>query len=111
MSLRSAAAEVSLAILEAHGDPLTLIDLSGVEHPSFMLLSRVGVRLNPNTGMTVQGDQTAVTFTMPDTLPTEGWRVRFEDSRGCQVEGRIEALAPDRSLNRVTAFVKVSTVG
>lgn len=106
MSLRSAAAEASAASLEYDGDPVTFTDLEGVEYPSFALISRIGVRLDTNTGQTVQGDQTAITTTMPPVLPEEGWRVTFEDSTGTQVSGRISAVAPDRSLNRVTIFLR-----
>ena len=109
MSIRDAAASVSAAVLQTTGDPLTLIPPGGADEiETMMLLSRIGVRLDPKTGMTVQGDQTAITFTMPAELPDETWRVRFLDSRGVTVEGMIAAVAPDRSLNRITAFCKVS---
>lgn len=107
--LRAAAATLSEAVLRYTGDTLTLIDPQGAETPTTMLMSRIGVSINPGTGMMVQGDQTALTFTMPASeMPTEDWRVRFIDSTGTEVDGKFTKIIPDRSLNRVTGMVRVS---
>lgn len=66
---------------------------------------RRGVDIDPETGLTVAGNFSAVTIrlsSMAPALPTEGWAVETTDITGATVKGKAKHCLLDRTAGRAT---------
>ena len=73
-------------------------------------VTRVGVTLDPGTGLPVPGNTCAITLRLSalgGALPVEGWSVETTDITGAVVVGKIMSVMPDRTAGRVTFMVRV----
>ena len=76
---------------------------------------RIGVKMDPTTGLTVAGDTAHITARISSlgaTMPTDGWTVTVTDSTGTANTYKIEKgkTMQDRVLGRVT-FGPLKAVG
>ena len=71
-------------------------------------VTRVGVAIDPGTGLQVPGNTCAVTLRLSalGVLPVEGWAVETTDITGAAVTGKIKNVMLDRTAGRVTFQVR-----
>lgn len=116
MSLRELAAIHSRLIIAKDGTPATLTTPAGVVLSSVpAIVNRSGVQIDAN-GLPVAGDTTSVTIdlaelaergiTDPDDLKSGVWLIASTDVTGREITGRITSPLIDRTLGRVTFFIK-----
>jgi hypothetical protein len=73
-------------------------------------VTRVGVVLDPGTGLPVPGNTCAVTVrisALGGALPVEGWSVTTTDITGGTVTGKAMSVLLDRTAGRATIMVRV----
>ncbi len=84
-------------------------------------VTRVGVTLDPGTGLPVPGNTCAVTVRLSTLMaaavvlglagtlgiPVEGWTVTTTDSTGATVTGKAMSVLLDRTAGRATMMVRV----
>jgi hypothetical protein len=87
----------------ADKDPDVVYDLKGQYH-------RIGVEIDPETGLIVAGKKSAVTVRASrfpaNDLPDEGWLVESVDIIGTTVKARVAYVMPDLTAGRITAILK-----
>jgi len=115
MSLRELAASDSRLIIESDGTPATLTSPIGTIYTVQAIVNRTGVQIDAD-GLPVSGDTTSVTIdlanlaskglTDPDDLKAGLWPISTTDVTGQVVAGRIASPLIDRTLGRVTFFIK-----
>lgn len=100
--------------VDGFGVPVTLTPNSGDLTPIVCKgqYHRIGVDIDPGTGLLVQGNKSAVTIRtsrLAGRVPAEGWTVATTDISGAAVTGKIpkSAVLPDRTLGRTTILFKV----
>jgi hypothetical protein len=118
MSLRDMAAEDSTMILEDDDDFASGIILIAPDTTRYALkgtYNRIGVMLDPNTGLKIFGNSSTITVSLAtlislgvtiDALDTENWQVEAVDISGEKVVGYISAALKDRTLGRVTMSIR-----
>lgn len=71
--------------------------------------NRIGIRIDPETGLKIVGGQSSVTARISrfpaDDLPRAGWSVRVTDITGTEIYGKVQDAMPDRTLGRITLFL------
>ena len=87
---------------------ITLRDNDGNVFPAKGQGFRVGVDIDPETGLLVPGDKTAVTVRLSTigAIPKDGWIVETTDSRGDTIRGRATAILLDRVAGRATMILR-----
>jgi len=118
MSLRDTAAQDSTDIIEDNDDfasDIVLIAPDTTRHEVKGFYNRIGVMIDPNTGLKIFGNSSSVTVSLStlvslgvtiDALDTENWQVEAEDIHGEKVVGYISAALKDRTLGRVTMAIR-----
>ena len=94
------------------GRPITLTDLVTPTPNVYQCngqVTRIGVVMDPSTGLPVPGNTCAITMRLSalGVLPAEGWGVETTDITGETVTGKLVSVLPDRTSGRVTAMVRV----
>lgn len=119
MNLRAMAEADNAFLIEddvdGFGVPCTLTPNSGdlAPIPCVSMYTRIGVDIDPGTGMLVAGNKSAITIRtsrLGGRLPTEGWTVSTTDISGAVVTGRVpkSSVMADRTLGRTTVLFKVA---
>ena len=119
MSIRALAAEDNTEILDMDGDSITLT-LSTDSTETYTVkghYNRIGLTVDPGTGLPVQGNnsnftvslQALVTAGLTDVtrLQSEKWIITAADVLGSNVAARTNDAMLDRTLGQVTIFAKV----
>lgn len=114
MNLRELAEADNAIILEdavnGFGVAIKLTDLVGVVYEVTGQYHRIGVDIDPETGLLVPGNKSAVTVRASrfpaDNLPNEGWMVETTDITGAAVKARIAFAMADRTSGRISATLK-----
>ena len=84
-------------------------------------VTRVGVTIDPNSGLPIPGNTCAVTLRISTLMaaavllglsasagiPAEGWGVSTTDSTGATVAGKVKNVQLDRTAGRVTFQVRI----
>lgn len=101
-------------VMDDWADSVTLND-GATPSPHVYVVSgvvfRVGVTVDPGTGLPVPGNTCSVTVRLSDlgnVIPAEGWSVTTTDVTGATVAGKVKNVMPDRSLGVVTFQVRVT---
>lgn len=118
MSLRDMAALDSAMIVEDVDDfasEIVLIAPDTTRHVLHGLFNRVGVMLDPDTGLKIHGNSSTATVSLA-SLATEGvtvemleqdnWQIEATDITGATVSGLVSAALKDRTLGRVTMSIR-----
>jgi len=114
MNLRAQAEADTAFLLEdattGFGVAITLTDLAGTVYQVAGQYHRIGVDIDPETGLLVPGKKSAITVRASrfaaDNLPDEGWLVETTDITGAAVKGRIAFAMPDLTSGRISATLK-----
>jgi hypothetical protein len=118
MSLRDMVAEDSTAIIEDDDDfasPIVLIAPDTTRYDLRGIYNRVGVMIDPNSGLKIFGNSSSITVSLStlislgvtiEALDTENWQVEAEDINGEKVVGYISAALKDRTLGRATMAIR-----
>jgi hypothetical protein len=71
-------------------------------------VTRVGVAIDPGTGLQVPGNTCAITLRLSSlgVLPQEDWSVETTDITGAVVAGKVKNVMLDRTAGRVTFMVR-----
>jgi hypothetical protein len=71
-------------------------------------VTRVGVAIDPGTGLQVPGNTCAITLRLSalGVLPQEDWSVETTDITGATVAGKVKNVMLDRTAGRVTFMVR-----
>lgn len=88
---------------------VTLDDNAGNTYPAIKgVYFRVGVTIDPNTGQTVVGEQSHVTVRLSSltAIPEDGWKCTVADITGSDVVGYVTSPMPDRTLGRMSWFLR-----
>lgn len=71
---------------------------------------RVGVTIDPDTGLPILGNKSAVTIRLSSLgagiLPETGWTVQTTDITGETVNGIVDKVALDRTAGRATLILR-----
>ena len=115
MSLRELAASDSRLIIDTDGTPAILTSPAGTIYTAQAIVNRTGVQIDAD-GLPVSGDTTSVTIDLadlaekgladPDDLKSGVWPIVTTDVTGREITGRIASPLIDRTLGRVTFFIK-----
>jgi len=114
MNLRTMAESDNEIILEdattGFGTPIKLTDLEGVVYEVTGQYHRIGVDIDPETGLLVPGKKSAISVRAmrfnPQNLPDEGWGVEVTDIIGNLIKGKIAFAMADLTAGRITATLK-----
>lgn len=86
-----------------HADPDTVYSVKGQVH-------RVGVDIDPETGLIVPGKKTAITVRLSrfptNNVPEDGWAVETTDITGSTIKGKISYPLIDFTAGRITFILK-----
>lgn len=110
MSL-AALAESDLGVtIEALGVPMILESPSGAIYELCGHFNRIGLKLDPETGLMVPGLSTSGSvrlsrFPLTD-LPQDGWTFQGTDITGAIVRGQIHSVMLDRTIGIATFLVR-----
>lgn len=92
------------------GSAIKLTDLQGVVYNVTGIYNRIGVDIDPETGLLVAGKKSTITVRASnfsaDNLPNDGWTVETLDIMGKMVNARISFVMPDLTAGRITAILK-----
>ncbi len=93
------------------GRPVTLSDNASPTPNVYQAkgqVTRVGVQIDPGTGLQMPGNTCAVTLRLSSlgVLPVEGWSVETTDITGETVTGKVQNVMLDRTAGRVTFMVR-----
>lgn len=112
MSLRELAEADNAIILEddvaGFGVAIKLTDLTGAIYLVKGQYIRKGVDIDPETGLLVPGNSSAVTVrlvSLGGALPDEGWLVETTDITGTPVRGKVKYPMLDRTAGRATLIM------
>jgi hypothetical protein len=113
MNLREQAEADNAFLLEdsvaGFGVEITLTDLDGNVYQVVGQYSRVGVDIDPETGLLVPGNKSSATVRLASlrgALPEEGWLVETKDITGAMVRGRATSVMLDRTAGRATMIMR-----
>jgi hypothetical protein len=114
MSLRELAEADNAIILEdavsGFGVAITLTDLDGNVYSVTGQYTRVGIDIDPETGLLVPGNKSAVTVRLlslgAGILPDDGWMIETTDITGAVVKGKATAVMLDRTAGRATMIMR-----
>ena len=88
---------------------ITLTDLLGRRHTLKGQYHRIGVDINPETGLLVPGNKSAVTVrlaSLAGALPEADWTVETTDIGGAPVVGKANHVLLDRTAGRATIIMR-----
>lgn len=96
------ASEITFTIpaVDVYTDPV-VVKVNGI-------VNRIGVYIDQDTGLSVQGDTSAITVRL-SSLPSEpkqSWLVSFSDITGNIITGKILKPMLDKTLGKATFFLK-----
>jgi hypothetical protein len=101
--------------VSGYGWPMTLTDTQAIPvvHNVKGQYHRVGVDIDPQTGLLISGNKSAVTVrlsTLAGQLPAKGWKVATTDITGAAVTGEVpdKGVMLDRALGVATMVFKAS---
>ena len=114
MNLRELAEADNAIMLEddvsGFGVAITMTDLVGTIYQLKGQYHRVGVDIDPETGLLVPGNKSAVPVRLsrflPGNYPDEGWLVETTDITGATVKGKATAVMLDRTAGRATMIMR-----
>jgi len=114
MSLRTLAEADNAFLLEddtsGFGVAIELTDLEGTVYNVTGQYHRVGVDIDPETGILVPGNKSSVTVRLSrfqaDNYPDSGWAVKTTDITGAIVRGKVTAPMLDRTTGRATLILR-----
>jgi hypothetical protein len=95
------------------GRAITLTDLATPTPNVYQLkgqVTRVGVAMEPSTGLPVPGNTCSITVRLSalgGALPAEGWTMETTDITGVAIVGKLTNVMLDRTAGRVTAMVRI----
>jgi hypothetical protein len=113
VSLRELAEADNAIILEdaasGFGVAITLTDQAGNVYQVVGQYHRTGVDIDPETGLLVPGNKSAVTVRLTSlcgALPDDGWLIETTDITGAAVKGKATAVMLDRTAGRATMVMR-----
>jgi hypothetical protein len=113
MNLRELAEADNAFLLEddvaGFGVAIMLTDLAGNVYQVKGQYHRVGVDVDPETGLMVPGNRSTVTVRLASlggVLPDDGWLVETKDITGATVRGKASSVMLDRTAGRATMILK-----
>jgi hypothetical protein len=71
--------------------------------------NRIGVDIDPETGLLVIGNKSTVTIrlsSLDGAIPAEGWLIEMTDILGTLVKGKATYVMLDRTFGRATMLMK-----
>lgn len=95
-------------LINGFGRSVVIRDSNGMEYRCAGQVHRVGVDIDPETGLMVPGNKTAVTVRLSAVGVDieDGWICETTDSTGNKVIGRITSPMHDKVLGRVTFMLR-----
>lgn len=72
-------------------------------------VSRIGVDIDPDSGLLVPGSKLSVTFRLSSIspeIPEEGWTVRTTDVSGSSIKSKVSSVMLDRTSGRATLLLR-----
>lgn len=113
MNLRELAEADNAIILEdavnGFGVAITLTDPSGNVYQVTGQYHRIGIDIDPETGLLVPGNKSGVTVRLASlggALPDDGWLIETTDITGAAVKGKANAVMLDRTAGRATMIMR-----
>lgn len=94
------------------GREIVLENLKTPEPDSFTVVgqvTRIGVDIDPDSGLMVPGSKLSVTFRLSSIspeLPEEGWTVKTTDILGNSITSKISSVMLDRTSGRATLLLR-----
>jgi hypothetical protein len=89
--------------------PINLTDPSGSVYKVKGLYSRIGVDIDPETGLKVPGNRSTITIRLSSlggAVPDDGWFIETTDITGATVKGKATAVMLDRTAGRVDMIMR-----
>ena len=114
MNLRERAEADNEFLLEDNvngfGHPATFTAPDGTAYKVIGKAGRIGVDIDPETGLLVQGNKSSFTARLSrfpaNQYPDVGWTIETTDITGATVKGKVLQSMLDRTLGRVTVLVR-----
>lgn len=72
-------------------------------------VSRIGLEIDPESGMMIPGSKFSVTIRLSSIspiVPQEGWVVRTTDITGAEIKSKISSVMLDRTSGRATMMLR-----
>jgi hypothetical protein len=72
-------------------------------------ISRIGVDVDPDSGLMVPGSKLSVTFRLSSitpNIPDEGWTVKTTDISGNSIKSKVTSVMLDRTAGRATLLLR-----
>ena len=91
------------------GTTIVLTEPDGTVHTVHGQYTRIGVENDPETGLQVVGQKSAVTVRLSSlcgSLPADGWLIEVKDITGQTVKGKASMTMLDRTLGIATMILR-----
>jgi hypothetical protein len=117
VTLREQAEADQEILLENENDfgvPVKITDNDYNVYNVIGIYHRIGVEIDPETGLLVPGSQSRITVRLSSLggiIPFEDWKIEVKDITGTTVTGYIASVMLDRTLGRVTMILSQDDPG